>query len=299
MRHVSINLQQIIILFFYVIEMIQLCIVMTHEPDSYRHIRKSLAAHASISELRDLVLDTLGGEICGNTLASGSLFSTDSVGVRFNVSRPVVREALRALEALGMISPKRRVGITVLPITSWNVFDIRVIRWRLEGGSRVAQLRSLTELRMAIEPAAARMAAVRASLYQASELVELASKLTRSGQEGKVEEFLLLDIQFHSMVLEMTGNEMFAQHHHLIAEVLLGRTQYNLMPKFPSPEGLQLHLEIAIAIQAGNKEKAELNTLAIMDRAMSEMSSIWDQPSLESAGMEGVKTRKEPNLGYS
>jgi DNA-binding FadR family transcriptional regulator len=276
--------------------MIQFCIVMTPESDPHRNIRKSLTAHASISELRDLVLDTLGQEICGNTLAPGSLFSTDSIGIRFHVSRPVVREALRALEALGMISPKRRVGITVLPISYWNVFDIRVIRWRLEGSSRVAQLRSLTELRMAIEPSAARMAAVRASPYQASELVQLASELIRSGKEGKIDEFLLLDIQFHSMVLEMTGNEMFTQHHHLIAEVLLGRTQYNLMPKFPSPEGPQLHLELAVAIQAGNEEKASLATLAIMDRTMSEMRLIWDQPSLDSVGMEGVNTRKKPNL---
>jgi DNA-binding FadR family transcriptional regulator len=254
---------------------------------------------SEISERRDMVLDALGREICSNKIAQGAVFSTESIEQRFQVSRPVVREALRALEALGMISPKRRVGMTVLPLTSWNVYDIQIIRWRLAGSARVAQLRSLTELRTAIEPAAARMAAVRASLAQASELVELAGELSDAGREGKVEEFLALDTRFHSMVLEMTGNEMFAKYHHLIAEVLLGRTQYNLMPQFPSPEGLQFHIDIAVAIQAGKPEKAAASMLAIMDRAIEEMSSIWNQYPAESVGLEGITKSAEPNLGFS
>jgi DNA-binding FadR family transcriptional regulator len=256
-------------------------------------------ADSALSDQRDRVLDALGSEICGNRIVAGSTFSTESVEQRFQVSRPVVREALRALEALGMILPKRRVGMTVMPVSSWNVYDIQVIRWRLAGQGRVAQLRSLTELRTAIEPAAARMAAVRASISQASELTELARELFKAGQEGKVEAFLQLDIRFHSMVLEMTGNEMFAKYHHLIAEVLLGRTQYNLMPQFPSIEGLQFHVDIALAIQSGKPEKAAASMLAIMDRAIDEMGSIWNKYPLQEGGLSGSKKTPEKNLGFS
>jgi DNA-binding FadR family transcriptional regulator len=254
---------------------------------------------SALSDQREKVLDALGSEICGNRLAAGSVFSTESVEQRFQVSRPVVREALRALQALGMILPKRRVGMTVMPISYWNVFDIQVIRWRLAGQGRVAQLRSLTELRTAIEPAAARMAAVRASLSQASELTELARELFEAGREGKVEAFLQLDIRFHSMVLEMTGNEMFAKYHHLIAEVLLGRTQYNLMPQFPSIEGLQFHVDIALAIQSGKPEKAAASMLAIMDRAIEEMGSIWNKYPLQAGHPSDSNKPKEKNLGFS
>ena len=115
-------------------------------------------------DLRGIVLDTLGHEICDGLIATGATFTTESIQTRFEVSRSVVREALHALEALGLISAKRRVGVRVLPESHWNGFDLQVIRWRLAGRGRIAQLRSLTELRGAIEPAAARLAAVRAPL---------------------------------------------------------------------------------------------------------------------------------------
>lgn len=254
--------------------------------------------------LRELVMDVLGREICDSSIPSGTIFATETIEDRFQVSRPVAREALRGLEALGLLMPRRRVGMTVLPLTSWNVYDLQVIRWRLAGKSRVAQLRSLTELRSAIEPTAARLAAVRAPLGQASELVGIAGHLWRSGKEGNAEEFLKVDLAFHSLILEMSGNEMFAQLHHLVDEVLVGRTQYGLMPRFPAVEALQHHTDIAVAIQSGNADRAAASMLAIMQRTISEMASIWDKvlddgtiddPSNELVQTESIKI---PNLDH-
>lgn len=236
---------------------------------------------AVTGDLRNLVLDTLGREICSGVIGPDSTFTTESVEARFQVSRPVVREALRALEALGLVTSKRRVGVRVQPLTRWNVYDLQVIRWRLAGPSRVAQLRSLTELRGAIEPAAARLAAMRAPLNQASELVGLSGRLWAAGREGDTERFLQLDREFHALVLEMSGNEMFAQLHHLVDEVLSGRTHYGLMPQYPAHEALQMHVDIATAIQAGNAEKAASAMIAIMERTMNEMRSIWEQQATE------------------
>lgn len=236
----------------------------------------AVVAEGPVSDLRNLVLDTLGREICGGVLGSDHVFTTESIEERFQVSRPVVREALRSLESLGLVTPKRRIGMTVQPLTAWNVYDLQVVRWRLAGAGRVAHLRSLTELRSAIEPAAARMAAIRTPLVQASELVGLSGRLWAAGREGDSDEFLRLDRQFHQLVLDMSGNEMFAKLHHLVDEVLTGRTQYRLMPQYPAPEALQMHVDIAVAIQAGNPDKAANSMLAIMQRTMSEMSTIWD-----------------------
>lgn len=235
------------------------------------------AASPPIGDLRNLVLDTLGREICAGAVAPDSTFTIESIESRFQVSRPVVREALRALEALGLVTPKRRIGVRVLPLADWNVYDLQVIRWRLAGPSRVAQLRSLTELRGAIEPAAARLAATRAHLDQASELVGLAGRMWGAGKTGDLPEFVRLDLQFHRLVLEMSGNEMFAQLHHLVDEVLRGRSQYNLMPQFPAAEALEWHVDIATAIQTGNADRASQSMIKITQRALAEMSSIWDR----------------------
>ncbi len=229
-----------------------------------------------LGDLRALVLDALGLEICNNDLAVGAVFTMESIEHRFRVSRPVVREALRGLEAMGLVRPKRRVGVTVQPLANWNVFDSQVIRWRLAGSDRVAQLRTLTELRSAVEPAAARMAAARTSLSQASQLVALSGQLWHAGREGDREQFLRLDMAFHGLVLAMSGNEMFSQMHHLVNEVLTGRMQYGLMPQYASPVALQLHVDIATSIQAGDASRAATCMLGVMDGSMKEMSSIWD-----------------------
>lgn len=253
-------------------------------PDRARGERSRPAAPATPAapgDLRNLVLETLGREICDGRIEPGTAFTTESIESRFQVSRSVVREALRALQAMGMVTPKRRVGVTVRPLSAWNVYDLQVIRWRMAGPTRVAQLRSLTELRGAIEPAAASLAAIRAPLSQASDLIGVAGRIWAAGREGDAAEFLRLDLQFHRLILEMSGNEMFAQLHHLVEEVLRSRTQYDLMPRFPAPEALQLHVDIATAIQTGNADKAAQSMRAITERALAEMSSIWDQELAE------------------
>lgn len=233
--------------------------------------------------LHALLLDKLGLAICAGHLHSGSVLRIEELEERYGVSRSVVREAIRVMASMGMVASRRRVGVQILPATEWNLYDPQVIRWRLASPGRIAQLRSLTELRTAIEPEAARLAAVRAPLASASELMGLAGKLWAAGQAGDDDAFLTLDIEFHRLVLASSGNEMFAKLNALVAEVLTGRTQYGLMPSHPHNEALQLHVNVASAIQRGNPIDAHGAMLGIMQRASDEMSSIWEGDSTEIA----------------
>jgi DNA-binding FadR family transcriptional regulator len=251
-------------------------------------VRDVLAAPAPMLEggtlltgLHARVLDLLGLAICAGDLASGSVVRIDQLEERYGVSRSVVREAIRVLASMGLVASRRRVGVQVRPASEWNLYDPQVIRWRMTSPARTAQLRSLTELRTAIEPEAARMAAQRASLASASELMGLAGKLWAAGQAGDAEAFLTLDIQFHGLVLSSSGNEMFAQLHTLVEEVLTGRTQYGLTPRRPHNEALQLHVDVASAIQRGSVDEAHAAMLGIMQRAFNEMSPIWENASTE------------------
>ncbi|MEK8226374.1 GntR family transcriptional regulator [Oerskovia sp. M15] len=96
--------------------------------------------------------DVLGQRITAGHLPAGSTLTLDGIGTEFGVSRTVTRETMRQLEALGLVRSGRRIGLVVLPEQDWNVYDARIIRWRLAGPGRDAQLRSLTELRCAVEP---------------------------------------------------------------------------------------------------------------------------------------------------
>lgn len=234
-----------------------------------------------VKGLHARVLDRFGLEICAGELASGSVLRIEELEDRYGVSRSVMRETLRVLASMGLVASRRRVGVQVLPSTEWNLYDPQVIRWRLASPGRIAQLRSLTELRTAVEPEAARLAAVRAPLNNASELMGLAGKLWAAGQAGDTETFLDLDIQFHRLILSSSGNEMFGKLNTLVAEVLSGRTHYGLMPSHPHNEALQLHVDVASAIQRSNPTEAHNAMLRIMQRALSEMSSLWESETTE------------------
>ncbi|MDA3806091.1 hypothetical protein PED38_14905 [Clavibacter sp. CT19] len=65
------------------------------------------------------------------------------------------RSRVRVLEAMALLEPKRRVGLVVQGADRWNVYDPRIIRWRLSGPGRSDQFRSVTQLRRAVEPLAA------------------------------------------------------------------------------------------------------------------------------------------------
>ncbi|MFG3698682.1 FadR/GntR family transcriptional regulator [Micromonospora sp. NPDC047620] len=223
------------------------------------------------------VLDSLGTAICGGELAAGAVLNIDELVERYAVSRSVVREVLRVLASIGFIETRRRVGVMIRPTDAWNVFDPQVIRWRLASSGRIAQLRSITELRTAVEPHAALLAASRVGHDEASDLVGLAAKMWAAGKAGDEERFLRLDIEFHRRVLVASGNEMFVRLQELVAEVLTGRHQHHLMPHHPHEQALQLHAEVAQAIQRRDGERARRAMVQLMEQAFDEMSSIWEQ----------------------
>jgi DNA-binding FadR family transcriptional regulator len=223
------------------------------------------------------VLDQLGTSICGGQLAPGAALYIDDLVDRYAVSRSVIREVLRVLAAMGLIETRRRVGVMIRPPVDWNVFDPQVIRWRLASAGRIAQLRSITELRTAVEPHAAWLAADRATPDEASDLVGLAAKIWAAGKAGNEAQFLRLDIEFHRRVLLNSGNEMFAKLQDLVAEVLTGRHHYHLMPHHPDEQALQLHADVAQAVQRRDGARARDAMVQIMEQAFSEMKSMWEQ----------------------
>ncbi|AVT31796.1 GntR family transcriptional regulator [Plantactinospora sp. BC1] len=235
------------------------------------------------SGLHARLLDQLGTAVCAGQLPPGSVLYIDDLVEQYAVSRSVVREVLRVLSSMGLVESRRRVGTLIRAAGDWNVFDPQVIRWRLASTGRIAQLRSITELRTAVEPQAASLAALRATPQEASELVGLAAKMWAAGKAGDEAEFLRLDIEFHRQVLVDSGNEMFVKLHELVAEVLAGRHHYDLMPHYPHEEALQLHADVAQAIQRHDGERAKTAMVRIMEQAMKEMSAIWAQTGPEPA----------------
>jgi DNA-binding FadR family transcriptional regulator len=231
------------------------------------------------TSLHHRAIEHLGTRIVGGALPTGHVMLAEHLEEELKVSRSVVREAVRVLQSLGLVETIKRVGIRVLPPSRWNPFDPQVIRWRLAGEGRGAQLRSLAELRSAVEPVAAELAATNAPEDIRRELLDVSRAMRDAGQAGNVAEFLELDIHFHSLLLTGSGNEMFANLVGQVAETLTGRTVHGLMPDHPRDTALQWHVDVAEAISAGDGAGAREASSRIMRETIAEMEASWrDQP---------------------
>lgn len=109
--------------------------------------------------LHGQLVQQLGQMIVSGDLGADRPLVPEEIGQRFEVSRTVVRESLRVLEAKGLVSARPNVGTRVRPVSDWNLLDPDIIEWRAFGPQRDDQRRELDDLRWVIEPLAARLAA--------------------------------------------------------------------------------------------------------------------------------------------
>lgn len=184
---------------------------------------------------------------------------------RFDVSRTVAREVAKSLETAKVVTVRRRIGLVSQPVEEWDALSTQVIHWKLHSTHRKEQLRTLTELRLAIEPAAATSAARYAPIDVKSRLPLLAAELRHTGENGRLDEFHKLDIEFHSLILRNSGNEMFASLSTIIATVLSGRVELHMYPQKPKPEALDAHDAVAQAIWQSSPNNARQAMHRIVD----------------------------------
>src|SRR4030088_139089 len=113
----------------------------------------------------------------------------------FGTSRSVTREAVKMLTAKGLLSARPRHGTSVEPETRWNLFDPDVLRWLLERKFSLKLLTEFTQMRLAIEPTAAALAATRAD---AAAIAGVRGGIDRMKPQSRGEDdALAADIAFH------------------------------------------------------------------------------------------------------
>jgi DNA-binding FadR family transcriptional regulator len=230
-------------------------------------------ADQTLTGLHEQVLARIGPELVSGELAEGSVLRIEEIAQRHDVSRTVARDVVKVLESLQVVTSRRRVGVTVRPREQWNLFDPRLIRWRLAGPDRARQLRSLSELRHGVEPVAAALAAGHANPEQCGKLTAAVIGMSVTGKRGDLEAYLQHDIAFHCLLLEASGNDMFAVLASVVGEMLTGRTNHDLMPARPEPAAIRLHADVAEAVASGDAVWAERAMRAIADEAQQAMEA--------------------------
>ncbi len=227
-----------------------------------------------MSTMYHTCIGELGGRIAQGALEPGTTITLESLGKEFSISRTVARDVVQVLASMGLVRSRRRTGITVLPREEWNVFDPAVIRWRLDGPERRDHLEELAHLRACVEPMAAALAASRVGDAARTDLLALAEQLESTGAAGDLAAFLEHDVAFHRLVLQTSGNAMFAGLCDVVEEVLRGRTDHHLMPPEPKPEARELHAQVARAVAGGDVEGARTAMTALCLEALSGIGEV-------------------------
>jgi len=249
------------------------------------------AARMHEGRIHGSVVDTIGRWILGGTYASDDLLPReDDLAELLRVSRTSIREAVKVLSAKGLLQARRRVGVRVRDRDDWNLLDPRVLSWHPDVGRDEALTTSLIEARRIIEPAAAALAAKRATAADLARIEQayLGMKLNlRTNLEACCE----ADLKFHVSVV--------AASHNLVLKGLTGTIEAALRATFAIPNrqlataqsrALSAHKAVFECVRMRDADGARLATIELLEIAARDLHSKWAGAAVGAPGL--AKSRK-------
>jgi DNA-binding FadR family transcriptional regulator len=206
------------------------------------------------------MVERLGRRIVAGEPRPGDALPQEPVlAVEYDVSRTVVREALRVLATKGLVDARPMRGTRVRPRAEWRLLDPDLLHWALESGGDRRLLAHLCEIRAMVEPTAARLAAERARPQQHRELTDAFETLV--GASGDLDSFIEADLVLHDTNFRLSGNPLL---HELIAPIAAALRVGRHAQASGAEEGdqrladsIEPHRAIVDAIVAGEPAAAE------------------------------------------
>jgi len=225
--------------------------------------------------LADILYGQLLEQIMAGAVAPGDKLPAEhAICSAFGVSRPVVREALTRLQADGLVSTRRGSGTVLLrapPAASVDFF---------EPADFASYLRAF-EVRMALEPAAARFAAERRTHDDLVAIKAANRAFTDAINAGQPAQSF--DIAFHRAVALASGNELFALELDSLGAELEGFIGVTLaLTRLGSPERrrtvLHEHQRIVDAIEGGDGDLATTYMRFHLSEARGRLTEVTHGP---------------------
>lgn len=171
----------------------------------YRPIRTTATRISGARMGQEQIVRAMGVAILRGDYPEGALLPAEGdLMAQFGISRTVLREVLKTLAAKGLVVSKTRVGTKVRAQVDWNMFDSDLLGWRLDLGMDLRFLNSLYEIRLAVEPAASALAALRRSDESLSRMRALIDEFRQPGHTRST--FAEVDLALHLEIAAASGN---------------------------------------------------------------------------------------------
>ncbi|MBL8709657.1 MAG: FadR family transcriptional regulator, partial [Rhodospirillaceae bacterium] len=193
------------------------------------------------------ILHEVGGRILCGVFAPGEIMPSEStLSDQLQVSRPVLREAIKVLAAKGLVDSRPKVGTRVNQREDWNMLDPDILAWGIASPDAESYAVALSELRRIVEPAAAALAAQRATPQHLIRIGEAYDRMALAEEDSP--ESLVSDLRFHQAILAATGNPFLASTGHVIESALMFSFRMSSHKKGARTQSLPRHAEVRDAI---------------------------------------------------
>lgn len=196
--------------------------------------------------LRDQVLAELRRRIVNGDYPPGQRLTEDRLAADFGVSRNPVREALRIVQADGLVTMTPRRGAVVATPDASSVADLFAVR-------------------SSLETVAARMAAERATAQDVADLRALLDAAREATERDDLSRVAELNRDLHMRVIATSGNRWLSSissslylHVHWV---------FRIGAAHRAPHSWQEHIRLVDAIEAGDPDEAEAAARAHVDAA--------------------------------
>lgn len=170
------------------------------------------------------------------------------------VSRTTLREAFAILSSNGFIEAKQRIGTRVRTPDHWNTLDPMVIAWQGEAEEPGALVQELFEIRLAIEPMAARLAAQRATPEDLKRM--RAALKTMGDSHDSPQRAMEADVDFHLQVIAAAHNRYLMPVASVIRAALTASVPKTFEKFGGMDHSMAMHSDIARAIEQRKPDAA-------------------------------------------
>ncbi|ODN71668.1 FadR/GntR family transcriptional regulator [Methylobrevis pamukkalensis] len=202
------------------------------------------------------VTRTLAIDIISGRYPEGAGLPRDAeLSAMFNVSRTVLRESMKTLSAKGLIAAKAKVGTRVRERAAWNMFDPDLLAWHLEAGIDKRFMRDLADIRLAVEPRTAALAAERRTEEMVVAIRDWLARMHAAPSDSA--DFADADLALHLEIATASGNPFMRS----IGAVIEAALRASFRLSAPVEDGdrkatLAAHGAIVDAIAAGDGQGA-------------------------------------------
>ena len=193
------------------------------------------------------------------------------------VSRTVLREAVKVLEAKGLVEVGHGQGMKSCDRASWNHFDPDVLNWQCEFGADELFLRNMSEVREILEPAAAALTAERGDEATIARVKGFYLQMEEHVDDA--EAYIEADLALHNEIIAACGNEILNKMIQSIGRALrIGRDVSIQVPGGWASD-LPLHCALVEAIGRRDPQAARAATIVIIRSAATDIRSVFEARS--------------------